>query len=77
MAILEDLKERRISAGLLLGELSGRQDARIAESRGQAETWTTEFLAEIQRNDAIERRKEVEDLLTVSHLVRPVRRGAY
>lgn len=77
MAILEDLKERRISAGLLLGELSGRKDARIAEIQGQAETWTTEFLAEIQRNDAIERRKEVEDLLTVSHLVRPVRRGAY
>ena len=76
-AILEDLKKRRISAGLLLGELSGRKDARIAEIQGQAETWTTEFLAEIQRNDAIERRKEVEDLLTVSHLVRPVRRGAY
>ena len=77
MAILEDLKERRISAGLLLGELSGRKDARIAEIQGQAEMWTTEFLAEIQRHDAIERRKEVEDLLTVSHIVRPVWRGGY
>ena len=76
-AILEDLKKRRIGAGLLLGELSGRKDARIAEIQGQAETWTTEFLAEIQRHDAIERRKEVEDLLTVSHLVRSIRRGAY
>ncbi|KAM5541667.1 hypothetical protein V8D89_004648 [Ganoderma adspersum] len=64
LAILEDLKARRISAGLLLGELSGRKDARIAEEQGRAEAWTTEFLAEIQQKDVIERRQEVEDLLT-------------
>ncbi len=67
--LVKELKRRRTSAGLLLGQLSGRTDARIAESRGQAETWATEFLAEVQRKDLIERRKEVEELLTVSHAV--------
>ena len=76
MAIFEDLKERRISASLLLGELSGRKDARIAEEQGYAEAWTTEFLAEIQQKDTVERRQEVEDLLTVRHPVQPVQRGA-
>ena len=75
-AILEDLKKRRIGAGLLLGELSGRKDARIAEEQGYAEAWTTEFLAEIQQKDTVERRQEVEDLLTVRHPVQPVQRGA-
>ena len=76
MAILEDLKERRISAGLLLGELSGRKDTRISEEQGCAEAWTREFLAEIQQKDVIERRKEVEDLLTVSHHIQAVQTGA-
>ena len=71
-ALVQDLKQRRTSAGLLLGKLSGRTDAaRIAEEQGQAETWATEFLAEVKHKDAIERRKAVEDLLTVSDVLRP------
>ena len=71
-AVLKDLKRRRTSAGLLLGELSGRTDGKIAESQGQAETWATEFLAEVKHKDENERRKTAEDLLTVSDPVHPV-----
>ncbi|KAM5543567.1 hypothetical protein V8D89_002818 [Ganoderma adspersum] len=63
-ALLRDLTQRRTSAGLLLGRLSGRTDVAVAENQGQAETWATEFLAEVKNKDAIERRKTVEDLLT-------------
>nr|VWP01302.1 DNA polymerase gamma (EC (Mitochondrial DNA polymerase catalytic subunit) [Ganoderma boninense] len=64
-AVVQDLKQRWTSAGLLLGKLSGRTDAaRIAEDQGQAETWATEFLAEVKHKDALESRKTVEDLVT-------------
>ncbi|PIL23065.1 hypothetical protein GSI_14372 [Ganoderma sinense ZZ0214-1] len=64
LTIFKDLKKRRVSAGLLLAGLSGRRDAKIAENQGQAETWTREFLAEIQGKAATEHRQQVEDLLT-------------
>ena len=70
-ALLRDLGQRRTIAGLLLGKLSGRMDAGVAENQGQEETWATEFLAEVKHKDAIERRKAVEDLLTVSDVLRP------
>ena len=70
-ALLRDLGQRRTIAGLLLGKLSGRTDAGVAENQGQEETWATEFLAEVKNKDAIERRKAVEDLLTVSDVLRP------
>ncbi|KAI1784180.1 hypothetical protein LXA43DRAFT_245218 [Ganoderma leucocontextum] len=63
-ALLKSLRKRRTGAGMLLGELSGRMDARIAENQGQAETWATEYLAEMKQKDAIERRKAAEDFLT-------------
>ncbi|PIL23061.1 hypothetical protein GSI_14368 [Ganoderma sinense ZZ0214-1] len=63
--VLHDLKQRRTSAALLLGRLSGRTDAaRTAENQGQAETWAAEFLAEVKHKDALERRKAVEDIVT-------------
>ena len=70
-ALLRDLGQRRTIAGLLLGKLSGRMDAGVAEKQGQEETWATEFLAEVKNKDAIERRKAVEDLLTVSNVLHP------
>ena len=70
-ALLRDLGQRRTIAGLLLGKLSGRTDAGVAENQGQEETWAMEFLAEVKNKDAIERRKAVEDLLTVSDVLRP------
>ena len=76
LSSLQDLKERRISAGLILGELSRRNDTRISEEQGCAEAWTREFLAEIQQKDVIERRQEVGDLQTLSHLVQAVQNRA-
>ncbi|KAM5541664.1 hypothetical protein V8D89_004645 [Ganoderma adspersum] len=62
-ALLTDFKMRRTAAVLLLGELSGRADAKTAEKQGQAEPWATEYLAEVKRKDATERREAAEDLL--------------
>ncbi|TBU23885.1 hypothetical protein BD311DRAFT_672945 [Dichomitus squalens] len=62
-ALLRDLSIRRTRAAMLLGQLMGRQDARIAEEQGQTETWAAEFLAEVRQRDAAERGKVVEDLV--------------